>query len=155
MLFHCILASILSDKKSMIIILSLLAMKCVIFLQLLSRFSIWFSLLLSMMFVAMDFFFLYFFFFGHICSMWKFPGQRLNPCCSHNLCQSCGNIACLTCWATREFPAWISLYFSSFWLTEVLKTVNFCLPSNFGNFRSLFKLIFFPILAFLFFLKYS
>jgi len=35
--------------------------------------------------------------FGHVLSIWKFRGQRSNPC------HSSDNARSLTCWATREF----------------------------------------------------
>ena len=41
-------------------------------------------------------------FFGHTCSMWKFPGQGSNPSHSSNQSHSSDNARSLTHWATRE-----------------------------------------------------
>ena len=49
----------------------------------------------------------FFFFFGHTCSMWKFPGQRLNPChSSHPSCCS-DNARYLAYCTSRELLSWI------------------------------------------------
>ena len=46
----------------------------------------------------------FFFFFGCTHSMWKFPGQDLNPSRSCNLCHCCGNARSLTHCATVGTP---------------------------------------------------
>ena len=43
-----------------------------------------------------------YFFFGHTCSIWKFPGQGLNPCHSSNPSCYSENARSLTSCATRE-----------------------------------------------------
>ena len=49
--------------------------------------------------------FLFFFFFpGRTCSMWKFLGQELDPCCSCSLHHSCDKTRSLTHCTTRELP---------------------------------------------------
>ena len=42
--------------------------------------------------------------FGYTCSMWKFPGQRLNLHCRCNLCYSCGHARSLTLSTTQDLP---------------------------------------------------
>ena len=39
---------------------------------------------------------IFFSFFSHTCSTWKFPGQELNPSCSCDLRHSCSNTRSLT-----------------------------------------------------------
>ena len=41
-------------------------------------------------------------FFGYIYSMWKFLGQKLNPCHSNNPSHWSGHVRSLTCWVTEE-----------------------------------------------------
>ena len=60
----------------------------------------------------------FFFFFGHAHSMWKFQGQGSNPCHSGHLSQSSDTTRSLAHWATRE------LYLVTF---EVLQLQVFCL----------------------------
>ena len=43
------------------------------------------------------FVFYFLFFFGHSCSIWKFPDQGLSPSCSCTLRHSCANDRSLTC----------------------------------------------------------
>ena len=37
-----------------------------------------------------------YYYFGHTCNMWKFPGQVLSPSDSWRLSRSCGNVGSLT-----------------------------------------------------------
>ena len=44
--------------------------------------------------------------FGHVCGMWKFPGQGSNRCHSSDPSCCSDKARSLTCCATRELPGW-------------------------------------------------
>ena len=63
--------------------------------------------------------FFFFFLSGCICSIWKFPGQGMNLCCSCDLCHSCSNATSLICYATRELSRLSFLFLEdNLWYTN-------------------------------------
>ena len=55
-------------------------------------------------YIKFTFFFSFFFFLSCPCSIWKFPGQGLNPSHSHDLHHSCGNTRSSTLCTTVGTP---------------------------------------------------
>ena len=51
---------------------------------------------------------------GHACDMWKFPGQRMNPSCSFNLCFSYCNTGSFNPVCQARYPAQLCSYRSHY-----------------------------------------